>query len=195
MQPQLPAEVRALHIMLHYRQDSIFGRDREAACIDICISYHPVPARYMSVFNCHWNQPYILWDQDVDWCSNPMLFTSRYGFCRPVLRTCQGVVTESTLLPWDLTKRTGLRKEYFQEKLLSLCPYLEDHKKVRKGYSSSQSIASFESDDSEYIQLRLECLLMRTNWRPRSKNSSITHARLFTSTIWYTKHGGVLKTH
>ena len=126
MQPQLPAEVRALHIMLHYRQNSIFGRDREAACIDICISYHPVPARYMSVFNYHWNQLYILWDQDVDWCRNPMLFMSRYGFCRPVLTTCRGVVTSHWMnfaplrsnqkdrpLEWILSRETSIPVSLF----------------------------------------------------------------------------------
>jgi len=40
----LPVEDRVLCIILHYRWISIFGRDR-VECIDICISYHPAPAR------------------------------------------------------------------------------------------------------------------------------------------------------
>jgi len=39
---------------------------------------------------------------------------------------------------------------------------------VRKGYSSSQSIASFEVMTQNTFSYRLECLLMRTYWRPRS---------------------------
>ena len=45
----LPVEDRDLYIKPLYRWTSIFGRDRDE-CIDVCISYHPAPARYMSVF-------------------------------------------------------------------------------------------------------------------------------------------------
>jgi len=67
----------------------------------------------------HWNQADILWDQDVDLCR------TRCGFYRLVLWTCQGVVVPRNAFASNQKDRPS---EYFQEKLPSLCPYLEDCK-------------------------------------------------------------------
>jgi len=109
--------------MLHYRWTSIFGRDR-VACIDVCISYHPVPARYMSVFNITETRhlscgirmsTYAEPDMDsVDWSNGSVKEWSSH-------------IEENFLAPIGFNQKDR-PLEYFREKLPSLCPYLENLK-------------------------------------------------------------------
>jgi len=135
----LPVGDRALYIMLHYRWTSIFGRDR-VECIDVCISYHPAPAGYMSVFkhtetrhiSCGTRMStYAEPDVDsVDWSKG---FVEKWSFHET---------------PLHLTKRTGLRNTF--ERNFRPCVPIWKTAKVR---ILLESINRFlRSDDSEYIQ-------------------------------------------
>jgi len=143
-------------MMLHHRWTTIFSRDR-VECIDVCISYHPALARYMSVFkhtetrhiSCGtWMSTYAEPDVDsVDWSKGSV---KEWSFHETPLR---------------LTKK-GRPSEYFREKLPSLCPYLEDCKS-KDTPRVNQSLPLKVMTRNTFSD-RLECLLMRTLWRPRS---------------------------
>ena len=163
----LPVEDRDLYTKLLCRWTSIFGRDR-VECIDVCISYHPGLARYMSVFkhtetrhiSCGTRMPtYAEPDVDsVDWSK----------------KICWEVVIPQNAFASNQKDRPS---EYFQD----LCPYLEDCKSKdtpRVNQSLPLKVMTWNTSSD-----RLECLLMRTLWRPRSIWRCITHARSFTSTF------------
>jgi len=157
--------------MLHYRWTTIFGRDRGW----MHRRMHQLSPSTRKIYVClqtHWNQTYILWDQDVDLCR------TRYGFCWLVQWTCQGVVVPRNAFASNQKDRPS---EYFRENLPSLCPYLVDCKNKdtpRVNQSLPLKVMTWNTSSD-----RLECLLMRTLWRPRSIRGCITHARSFTSTF------------
>ena len=134
----LPVEDRDLYTMLPYKRTSIFSRDRDE-CIDVCISYHPAPARYMSVFkntetrhlSCGIRmstnaEPDV---DSVDWSKG---FVEKWLFHKT---------------PLHLTKRTGLRNT-FERNFRPCVPIW----KIAKERILLKSINRFlRSDDLEYI--------------------------------------------
>jgi len=116
----LPVEDRVLYIMPHYRWTSIFGRDR-VECIDVCISYHPAPTRYMSVFK-HTETRHLSCGIRMSTNAEPDMDS---------VDQSNGSVEEWSFHRWRNTFASNQKdrpSEYFQENLLSLCPYLADCK-------------------------------------------------------------------
>jgi len=85
------------------RWTSIFGRDRDE-CIDVCISYHPAPTRYMSVFK-HTETRHIS-------CGTRMSTYAESDV--DSVDWSKGSVKEWSFheTPLHLTKRTGLRNTF-----------------------------------------------------------------------------------
>jgi len=90
----LPVEDRALYTKLLCRWTSIFGRDR-VECIDVCISYHPAPTRYMSVFK-HTETRHLSCGIRMSTYAEPDMDLSKSG------------CSTDEEMPLHLTKRTGL---------------------------------------------------------------------------------------
>jgi len=86
-----------------YRWTFIFGRDR-VECIDICISYHPAPARYMSVFK-HTETRHLSCGIRMSTNAEPDVDSVDWS---------NGSVKEWSFhkTPLHLTKRTGLRNTF-----------------------------------------------------------------------------------
>jgi len=109
--------------MLHYRWTSIFGRDRDE-CIDVCISYHPAPARYMSVFKT----------TETRHLSCGIRMSTNAEPDMDSVNWSNGSVKEWSFHRWRNTfapigfNQKDRPSEYFQEKLPSLYPYLENLK-------------------------------------------------------------------
>jgi len=135
----LPVEDRDLYIMLPCRRTSIFGRDRDE-CIDVCISYHPAPTRYMSVFK-HTETRHISCGTRMSTYTEPDMDSVDWS---------KGSVEKWLFheTPFHLTKRTGLRNTF--ERNFRPCVPIWKTAKVR---ILLKSINHFlRSDDSEYIQ-------------------------------------------
>jgi len=135
----LPVFDRDLYTKLLCRWTSIFGRDR-VECIDICISYHPAPARYMSVFK-HTETRHISCGTRMSTYAEPDVDSVDWS---------KGSVKKWSFheTPLRLTKRTGLRNT-FKRNFRPCVPIW----KTAKERILLESINRFlRSDDLEYIQ-------------------------------------------
>jgi len=118
IQPRSLSETGICIQKLLCRWTSIFGRDR-VECIDVCISYHPAPARYMSVFK-NTETRHISCGTRMSTYAEPDVDSVDWS---------KGSVKEWSFHGNAFASNQKVRlSEYFREKLPSLCPYLEDCK-------------------------------------------------------------------